>query len=72
MDIGIIKETLESKVSGYIRMGFSLADAMHNAACELLAGAEGRVSPAGMFCLRACLAEAGRQMERAPRRPEFN
>jgi len=72
MDLGIIKETLENKVAGYVRMGFSLADAMNSAVCELLAGAEGHTSPAGMFCLRACLAGAGREIHRASGRPEFN
>ncbi len=72
MDLSIVKETLERKVADYTRLGFSFADAMHNAVCELLAGAEGRLSPAGMFCLRAWLAGAGEDLKRMPGRPEFN
>jgi hypothetical protein len=72
MDLSIVKDTLEKKVSDYTRLGFSLADAMHNAVCELLAGAEGRLSPAGMFCLRAWLAGARNELKGAHGRPEFN
>ncbi len=72
MDVSIIKEILEKKAADYSRLGFDFTDAMHNAVCELLAGAEGRLTPSGMFCLRAWLAGAGEDMRRNVGRPEFN
>ncbi|KUG27814.1 hypothetical protein ASZ90_002326 [hydrocarbon metagenome] len=72
MDMAAFKELVERKAAHYVRLGWDFAEAVNRAVCELLAGTEDRLSPHGMFCLRACLVGAGRECRLASGHPERN
>jgi hypothetical protein len=72
MDMAFFKELVERKAAHYVRLGCDFAEAINRAVCELLAGTEDRLSPDGMFCLRACLVGAGRRCRLACGHPERN